>query len=204
VAGALPRYSFPADDVLLGDGSGTGERGTGTGSSGTGSSGSAASSGGRGTGPVHRDPHVAGNVTVPWGAVDAWFEEDERVVVHPRDPYHRVDSFLTSRVVEVRLGSTELARSARAHMLCETGLPPRWYVPRVDVRMAALLRSSTVTECPYKGTAHYWSAREGGETVDDVVWSYEEDVRSSGRPVQWLLAFDDAKVDVVVDGVRQG
>ncbi|MGH9086819.1 MAG: DUF427 domain-containing protein [Acidimicrobiales bacterium] len=155
-------------------------------------------------GGTEEDPEVPGNVTVAWDAVDAWYEEDERVFVHPRDPYHRVDSFLTPRCVEVQLGGTPLARSTRARMLCETSLPPRWYLPRADVTMEQLLRSSTVTQCPYKGAARYWSARRGDHAVDDVVWSYEDEVRGDGVPVQWLLAFDDLKVEVVVDGVRQG
>lgn len=150
------------------------------------------------------DPEVPGNVTVAWDAVDAWYEEDERVFVHPRDPYHRVDSFLTPRRVEIGLEETQLATSTRALMLCETSLPPRWYVPRADVAMEHLLRSSTVTQCPYKGAAHYWSARRGDRTLHDVAWSYEDEVRGDGVPVQWLLAFDDQKVEVVVDGARQG
>lgn len=150
------------------------------------------------------DPEVPGNVTVRWEAVDAWYEEDERVLVHPRDPYHRIDTFSTSRRVLVCMGDRQLARSTRAHMLCETGLPPRWYLPRADVAMELLERSGTVTQCPYKGAARYWSADVDGARVADAAWSYEEDVRREGEPVQWLVAFDDAKVDVWVDGVRHG
>lgn len=174
-AGALPRYSFPARDVTLQDDA-----------------------------RADDDPEVPGNVTVPWDAVDAWYEEDERVLVHPRDPYHRVDTFLTPRRVEVSLDGVQLARTTRARMLCETSLPRRFYLPRADVAMEHLLRSSTVTQCPYKGAAHYWSARRPEGTLPEVAWSYEDEVRSDGVPVQWLIAFDDTKVDVVVDGVRQG
>lgn len=149
------------------------------------------------------DPEVPGNVVVRWGAVDAWYEEDERVLVHPRDPYHRVDTFRTSRRVVVRLDRVELARTTRSRALYETGLSPRWYLPRADVSMEHLERSERVTECPYKGTAHFWSARVGDEQVVDAVWSYEDEVRREGAPVQWLLAFDAAKVDVSVDGARQ-
>lgn len=171
--GALPRYSFPADDVTF-EGAG-----------------------------VTDDSEVKGNVRVRWDAVDAWYEEDERVFVHPRDPYHRVDSFLTPRRVEVTLEGTRLALSTRARLLCETSLPRRFYLPRADVEMEHLLRTGTVTQCPYKGAAHYWSARRGDRLVTDVAWSYEDEVRGDGVPVQWLLSFDGTKVDVAVDGVRQ-
>lgn len=146
------------------------------------------------------DPEVPGHVSVPWGAVDAWFEEDERVVVHPRDPYHRIDTFATSRRVQVRLDGTELASSTRARLLTETSLPPRWYLPRADVRMDKLERTSTVTQCPYKGAAHYWSARAGVRMAKDAAWSYEDEVRGEGEPVQWLIAFDGSQVEITVDG----
>ncbi len=146
---------------------------------------------------AREDADAPGWVSVPWGAADAWFEEDERVLVHPRDPYHRVDTFLTARRVLVRAGGRELASSTRAHALHETGLPTRWYLPRADVRLHELTRSATMTECPYKGTAHYWSLRGGDERVD-VAWSYEDEVRSEGVPVQWLIAFDDTKVEIDV------
>jgi uncharacterized protein (DUF427 family) len=150
-----------------------------------------------------RDPEVPGNLCVAWEAADAWYEEDERVLVHPRDPYHRVDTFLTFRRVEVRSGEIELARSTRSRVLFETGLPPRWYLPRADVHLEHLERSTTTTECPYKGTAHYWSARANGALVEDVAWSYEDELRGDGGSVAWLVAFADWKVEVLVDGVRQ-
>src|SRR5690606_5638847 len=78
---------------------------------------------------------VAGHVRLDWGAMSAWFEEDEQVFTHPRSPYTRIDILPTSREVVVRLGDLELARSTRGHALFETGLPPRWYLPRTDVRM---------------------------------------------------------------------
>lgn len=150
------------------------------------------------------DPEAPGRVTVSWDAVDAWYEEDERVLVHPRDPYHRIDTFLTSRRVRVCFDSVELATSTRACALYETGLSPRWYLPRADVATALLEASPTVSQCPYKGTARYWSLRLDGRLVEDVAWSYEDEVRREGEPVRWLVAFDDTKVEVLVDGVSQG
>lgn len=147
------------------------------------------------------DPDLPGRVTVDWDAADAWFEEDERVLVHPRDPYHRIDTFATSRHVRVLLDGTVLADTTRATALHETGLPPRYYLPRSDVRLDLLVPSPTRTQCAYKGSATHWSARVGGQVVEDVAWGYEDEVRREGEAVRGLLAFYDERVDTEVDGV---
>jgi uncharacterized protein (DUF427 family) len=146
---------------------------------------------------------LRGHVRLDWDAMDAWFEEDVQVFTHVRSPYTRVDILPSSREVVVTLGDTELARSTHAHALFETGLPTRWYVPRVDVRMDLLSRSPTVTRCPYKGETEHFSARVGDETVDDVAWSYPTPLPESER-VAGLVAFYDQRVTVTVDGERQG
>src|SRR5947209_4395148 len=115
-------------------------------------------------------PDLTGHVTVSWHDVDAWFEEDERVLVHPRDPYHRIDTFSTSRRVEVRVDDLVLATSARVRALYETSLPVRYYFPRADVRLDRLEASAKVTECAYKGAARHWSAVTDRGTVPDVAW----------------------------------
>jgi uncharacterized protein (DUF427 family) len=136
--------------------------------------------------------------------MDAWFEEDEQVFTHVRSPYTRVDILPTSREVVVTLGGVELARSTHAQALFETGLPARWYVPRVDVRMDLLVPSDTVTHCPYKGRAEHLSARvDGGTVVPDVAWSYPTPLPESER-IAGLVAFYDQRVAVTVDGERQG
>jgi uncharacterized protein (DUF427 family) len=153
---------------------------------------------------VDAEPHpdVDGHVTVDWAAVDAWYEEDERVFVHPRDPYHRIDTFATSRRVEVRIDGETLASSTRALALFETALPVRYYLPRADVCMDALRPSSTVTECAYKGTARHWSAVLDSRETRDVAWTYEHDVRREGERVHGLIAFYNERVDFEVDGIR--
>lgn len=138
-----------------------------------------------------------------WTAMDGWFEEDEEVFTHPRDPYSRIDILPSSREVVVTLGDTELARSSRPHALFETGLPVRWYVPRLDVRMDLLAPSVTVTHCPYKGETVHFSARSGDDTVEDVAWSYPTPLPESER-IAGLVAFYDDRVTVTVDGEVQG
>jgi uncharacterized protein (DUF427 family) len=146
---------------------------------------------------------LRGHVRIDWDAMDAWFEEDEEVFTHPRSPYARIDILPTSREVVVRRAGVELARSTRAQALFETGLPTRWYVPRVDVRMDLLAPSDTVTRCPYKGTASHFHGRIGDAVVDDLAWSYPTPLPESQR-IAGLVAFYDDRVSVEVDGVVQG
>lgn len=142
-------------------------------------------------------------IRLDWDSMDGWFEEDEEVYTHPRDPYTRVDILPTSRQVRVELDGVVLAESTNARVLFETGLPPRWYVPRTDVRMELLVPSDTVTHCPYKGRAEHLSARTGDVAVDDVAWSYPAPLPESTR-IAGLVAFYDDRVEVTVDGERQG
>jgi uncharacterized protein (DUF427 family) len=149
------------------------------------------------------DPAVAGYVRVPWDAVDAWFEEDEEVFVHVRDPYHRIDVVPTSRHVVVSFNDTVLAESTRVRGLYETALPVRWYFPVEDVRTELLVRSDTLTSCAYKGSPAHWSARLPGGLVDDVGWSYEGPVRREAEDVEGRIAFYNERVDIRVDGTLQ-
>lgn len=142
-------------------------------------------------------------VRVDWGAMDAWYEEDEEVFTHPRSPYARIDILPTSREVVVRAGDVELARTTRAHALFETGLPTRWYVPRVDVRMDLMRPSETVTQCPYKGAASHLHAAVGDERIEDAAWSYPTPLPESER-IAGLVAWYDDRVTVEVDGEVQG
>jgi uncharacterized protein (DUF427 family) len=94
---------------------------------------------------------LKGTVRFEWGALDAWFEEDEQVFVHPRDPYTRVDALRSNRRVRIELEGVVLADSAAPVMVFETGLPTRYYLNRTDTRFEHLIPSDTVTSCPYKG-----------------------------------------------------
>jgi uncharacterized protein (DUF427 family) len=141
-------------------------------------------------------------VRLDWDAMDGWFEEDEEVYTHPRDPYTRVDILATSRQVRVELDGVVLADSTNTRVLFETGLPPRWYIPKVDVRMDLLVPTDTVTHCPYKGQAQYWSARVGDRLVPDLAWSYRTPLPESQK-IAGLVAFLDERVDLVIDGELQ-
>jgi uncharacterized protein (DUF427 family) len=142
-------------------------------------------------------------VRFEWGALDEWLEEDEPVYTHPRDPYKRVDILASSRHVRVAVDGVTVAESSRPVILFETGLPPRYYLPLPDVRTALLRPSETVSHCPYKGTAAYWSVDTGsGPVRDDIVWTYRAPLPESQK-VAGLACFYDEKVDVYLDGVLQ-
>jgi uncharacterized protein (DUF427 family) len=144
------------------------------------------------------EPQAAGFVRVAWGAADAWYEEDEQVLGHPRNPYHRVDCVATSRHLRVEVGATVLVDTTSTTGVYETALAPRLYVERAEVRMDVLARSDTTTYCPYKGTASYWTATVGGVTVEDVAWSYDDPLPESSS-LRGLLSFDHTKASVDTD-----
>ena len=102
----------------------------------------------------------------------------------------------------VEVDGVTLADSTHAHVLFETGLPPRWYLPKVDVRMDLLARNADrSSHCPYKGQAQYWSARIGDQLVDDIAWSYRTPLPESQK-VAGMVAFYNERVDLVVDSER--
>ena len=146
---------------------------------------------------VHRDGPLAGYARLRWSALDAWFEEDEQVFVHPRNPYARVDALRSSRHVQVSIDGVPLADTHSPVLLFETGLPTRYYVPRPDVRFEHLTPSDTQTQCPYKGvTSGYWSFGERR----DIAWCYDFPLPACAS-IAGLVAFYNEKVDLVVDGV---
>ncbi|HET8595499.1 MAG TPA: DUF427 domain-containing protein [Intrasporangium sp.] len=145
------------------------------------------------------DPDLEGYVVLDWDAFTTWLEEDEPVIGHPHDPFDRIDCRRSARRVVVSHDGDVLADSNRAIFLFETPLPPRFYIPREDVRMDLLTPSESTSVCAYKGRASYWSAEVGGETLRDIAWSYEEPLLDA-VPVRDHLAFFDERVDVTLDG----
>ena len=141
-------------------------------------------------------------IAFDWASMDAWFEEDEEVFVHARDPYTRVDVLASSRRIEVVIDGVTVAESDHARLLFETGLPVRYYLPKTDVRMDLLTPTATESHCPYKGTAQYWSVTVNGATHDDVVWGYKTPLPESNG-IGGLVSFYNEKVDILVDGVPE-
>ena len=145
---------------------------------------------------------LKGLIAFYWDKIDTWLEEDEEVIGHARDPYHRIDLRRTSRHIKISLEGQLLAETTRAVALFESNLPTRWYIPREDV-VAQLEPSDSDTICPYKGHASYYSVRlDGGELIEDLVWYYAEPFAESGA-VAGLLCFYNEKVDIELDGEPQ-
>lgn len=144
---------------------------------------------------------LAGYYAFRWDSIDAWYEEDEQVFVHARDPYHRVDVRDSSRHVRVIVKGVVVAETRRPTLLFETGLPTRYYFPRDDIRSDLLEESDRHTGCPYKGTASYYSVRTPGRLVRDVVWYYPEPLAEAAK-IKGLLAFYNERVELEVDGER--
>jgi uncharacterized protein (DUF427 family) len=141
-------------------------------------------------------------IRLDWGAMDAWFEEDEQVFTHPRDPYTRVDVLPSSRHVRVEVEGVTVAESTSARLLFETGLPARYYLPKTHVRLDLLIPTHNVTHCPYKGQAEYWSVRAGDTVHEDLAWSYRMPLPESQK-IAGLIAFYNEKVDIYLDGELQ-
>ena len=141
------------------------------------------------------DEALGGYVILDFGDFDEWYEEDERNLAHPRDPFHRIDIVHSSRHVRVAIGGETVAESSRPHLLFEPPLPVRYYLPLEDVRTDLLRPSDKTTFCAYKGQASYWSA--AGE--EDVAWTYRKPLREAAE-VTGRVAFFNERVDVLVDG----
>lgn len=145
-------------------------------------------------------PELAGHVAFVWNKMEAWYEEDDEVRVHAHDPYHLIDVRHSSRHVKVTLRDEVVAETTRPVLLFETGLPVRFYIPRMDVRMDLLEPGRMRTHCGYKGTASYFSVRANGELVEDKAWSYPFPNHQYAE-IQNLIAFPQEGVDgFEVDG----
>jgi uncharacterized protein (DUF427 family) len=149
-----------------------------------------------------KDEELRDYVSFEWSAMDGWFEEDEEVFTHARSPYSRIDILATSRPVRVERDGVVLAESSHAHVLFETGLPARWYIPKVDVNMELLTPTESVTHCPYKGQAEYWSVRVGDNVIPDLAWSYRSPLPESQK-VGGMICFYNERVELFIDGELQ-
>ena len=145
------------------------------------------------------DSQVAGLVRFQWDSLD-WFEEDEPIYGHPRNPYSRVDALRSHRHVTVELDGITVANTQSPVLLFETGLPTRYYIDRTDVAFEHLVPSETQTLCPYKGTTSgYWSVLIGDVVHPDLAWAYDFPT-TPVAPIAGLVAFYNEKVDIALDG----
>ena len=134
-------------------------------------------------------------VAFAWRAMDAFYEEDERILGHTADAYHRIDIRQTSRQLVVLAGAANVAESGRPVVLYESGFAPRWYVPREDVDESMLAAAARQTFCPYKGVCSYYDIGDARAAA----WSYREAFTEVQR-VSDLVSFEPDKVTVLLDG----
>jgi len=140
---------------------------------------------------------LGARIAFAWRAMDAFYEEEERILGHAADSYHRIDIRQTSRHLVVRYRDRVVADSKRPLVLYESGFAPRWYVPRADIDESALTFVEHQTFCPYKGLCSYYDigdARFAG-------WSYREAYPEVGR-ISGLISFEPDVVSVFLDGTQ--
>lgn len=142
---------------------------------------------------------VKGYTAFRWTLMDAWYEEDEEIFVHPRDPYKRVDVLPSSRHVRVVVRGETVADTRQPRLLFETGMPTRYYIPMEDVRRDLLVPSDTVTRCPYKGIASYWSVRSGHDVIRDLAWSYVDPIPECPKIRGLVCFFQEREATLSVD-----
>jgi uncharacterized protein (DUF427 family) len=140
---------------------------------------------------------LQGRIAFAWRAMDAFYEEDERILGHAADPYHRIDIRNTSRTLEVRHGDTVIARSEHPVVLYESGFAPRWYVPRADIDETRLHPVEGQTFCPYKGLCDYYDIGDARRAA----WSYRNAYTEVGR-IDDMVSFEPDQVEVHLDGER--
>ncbi|HEX9446325.1 MAG TPA: DUF427 domain-containing protein, partial [Candidatus Binatia bacterium] len=135
-----------------------------------------------------------------WDALDAWYEEEEEIYVHARDPYKRVDAIRSARHVRVVVGGETVADTHRSRLVFETGHPTRYYIPLDDIRGDLLVPSDTVSRCPYKGIASYWSVQADGRIFPDLAWSYPEPIPECPKIKGLVCFFQERETTIFVDG----
>jgi uncharacterized protein (DUF427 family) len=140
---------------------------------------------------------LQGHIAFAWRAMDGFYEEDERILGHAADPYHRIDIRQSSRNLVVRHDGRVIADTRRALALYESGFAPRWYVPRADIEEAALTPVKLQTFCPYKGLCSYYSIGEARQAA----WCYPDAYAQVGR-ISNFVSFEPDIVSVYLDGTQ--
>jgi uncharacterized protein (DUF427 family) len=153
--------------------------------------------------PVEGCPPIADYMAFYWSKINHWYEEDEEVFVHARDPFRRVDCLPSSRHVQVIVDGEVVADTRRATFVFETGMPTRYYLPIADTRLDVLTPSRYISRCPYKGISSWYHVTVKGKRHENMVWYYADPVHESEK-IKGLVSFYNEFVDrILVDGVEQ-
>lgn len=153
--------------------------------------------------PTDKAPeNIQNYIAFKWDAMDSWMEENDEVFVHPRDPYHRIDVCHSSRHVRIAVSGETVAETRCAAFLFETGLPVRYYFPKTSVRLDMLQPTNHQTNCPYKGTASYYSVVKRDQKFENLVWTYPFP-NAEVLKIKSLVSFFTEKLDeVFIDGEK--
>jgi uncharacterized protein (DUF427 family) len=153
--------------------------------------------------PVDGSPAIADYMAFYWNKMNHWYEEDEEIFVHARDPFRRIDCLPSSRHVQVIVDGEIVAESRRATFLFETGMPTRYYLPIADTRLDLLSPSRYISRCPYKGISNFYHVTVKGERHENMVWYYPDPVHEAEK-IKGLVSFYNEFVDrILVDGIEQ-
>jgi uncharacterized protein (DUF427 family) len=136
-------------------------------------------------------------IAFAWPAMDAFYEEEERIVGHAADSYHRIDIRQASRSLVVRHRDRTIVDTKRPVVLYESGFAPRWYVARADIDESALTSVEHQTFCPYKGLCSYYDIGDARLAA----WSYRESYPEVGR-ISNFVSFEPDIVSVHLDNTQ--
>jgi uncharacterized protein (DUF427 family) len=153
--------------------------------------------------PIEGCPPIADYTAFYWNKMNHWYEEDEEIFVHARDPYRRIDCLPSSRHVQVIVDGEIVADSRRGTFLFETGMPTRYYLPIADTRLELLSASRYISRCPYKGISSYYHLTINDKRHENMVWYYPDPVHEAEK-IKGLVCFYNEFVDrILVDGIEQ-
>jgi uncharacterized protein (DUF427 family) len=152
--------------------------------------------------PNPKAKDIEGYISFYWSKTDTWFEEETEVFVHARDPYTRVDAIPSSRHVQAVVGGKIVAETHRPVVVFETGLATRYYIPMEDINQEVLVPSDRVTQCPYKGTATYYSVKIDDMLYQDVIWTYQNALPAVGEIAGYLCFYSEEIDALYIDGEK--
>jgi uncharacterized protein (DUF427 family) len=146
--------------------------------------------------PISGAEKLAGYIAFYFKMMDHWYEDEDEIFVHPKDPFVRIDVRRSKQSVRVVIGGETISQTRRARLLYETGAVTRYYIPKKVIHMELLQSSNLITSCPYKGTCNYWSLKINNLEFENVVWSYMAP-NSEALGIKNLLCFYNEKVDEI-------
>jgi uncharacterized protein (DUF427 family) len=111
-------------------------------------------------------------------------------------PDHPITITPARERITVTVAGLRIADTREALTLQEAAYPAVRYIPRKDVDMSQLERSSHHTYCPYKGDCSYYSIPAGAQRSVNAVWTYEAPYPAVSE-IREYVAFYPDRVDAI-------